>query len=246
MSRVNKIAISIILSCLLLVMWTGFRSAGDKMVRKVHVEILSNEGNQFTSEEEVLNLMRGEDNVLTLPISKWDMNEMEKRIETNPFIGDAEVYRDVKGNVLVRVMQRKPIARIYHHQIKDKYISENGELLPTNAQFTARVPIVELNGLTWEDNLNESSYGKQVLELLSFIEQDEFWKAQIAHLIIHSDGEIEMIPQLSKQRVFFGMPEDIETKFEKLMLFYKKILPAKGWNAYDKVNLKIKDQIICE
>ena len=37
----------------------------------------------------------------------------------------------------------------------------------------------------------------------------------------------------------------MEIKFKKLELFYKNILPTKGWNYYESVNLKFKNQIVC-
>ncbi len=241
----RKMLIGVLLGLVLLV-WMGFVSSGDKLVKDLRIEIVSNNGNQFTTEDEILDLMKGDQNLLILPMSRWDMSEMERRIEINPFVRDAEVYRDVKGNVLVRVNQRKPIGRIYHRFEKDSYVDEKGNLLPTTARHTARVPLLEIEGLKWEDNMNETSFGKDLLELLKFIEQDEFWRAQIAHLIVKRNGHIEMIPQVTKQTILLGMPEDIETKFKKLMIFYKKILPTKGWNNYTTVNLKFKDQIICK
>ena len=33
-------------------------------------------------------------------------------------------------------------------------------------------------------------------------------------------------------------------KFNKISLFYNKIIPSKGWNTYKTVNVKFKDQII--
>ena len=31
-----------------------------------------------------------------------------------------------------------------------------------------------------------------------------------------------------------------------MYLFYKVILPTKGWNYYESVNLKYKNQIVCD
>jgi cell division protein FtsQ len=39
---------------------------------------------------------------------------------------------------------------------------------------------------------------------------------------------------------------DIEAKFKKIKIFYKEILPAKGWDTYRKVSVKYRNQIICE
>lgn len=224
----------------------GFARKELRQVESLQVQIEKYKGNSFVTKADVIYLARGEENVLSLPVSKWDMSEMERRIETNPFIKDAQVFRDVKGHVLVQVTQRKPIARWYHRRGQDRYIDEEGNLLPTTGKYTARVPVVEIQGLDWEENLSETPYGKSLFEMLNFIESEKFWRAQIAHIIVRNDGQIEMTPQLSRQKIYFGMPGDFQEKFGKLMLFYKKILPVKGWNKYTTVNLKYKDQIICE
>jgi cell division protein FtsQ len=85
-----------------------------------------------------------------------------------------------------------------------------------------------------------------MMELLNFIEKDPFWKAQISQMHIDKKGNIKMYTQVSKQVVEFGKPEDIEEKFRNLKIFYKDILPTKGWNSYDRVSVKFKDQIVCE
>ena len=53
-------------------------------------------------------------------------------------------------------------------------------------------------------------------------------------------------PQFSKQKIIFGYPDNLDEKFEKINIFYKKIVPAKGWNTYRTVNVKFKNQIICD
>ena len=80
----------------------------------------------------------------------------------------------------------------------------------------------------------------------NIIDEDEFWRAQIAGVIVEKDGDIRMLPQVTKQNVHFGQPEDLDEKFMKLKVFYKEILPNKGWNTYQTVNLKFKNQIVCE
>ena len=224
----------------------GFSSRKEIALNSLTIEVAEHDGNMFITESEVTELMRGEENSLSLPASKWDMSEMERRVEANPFVLDAQVYRDVKGNVLVKVEQRKPIARIYSTQDRDRYVDELGNLLPTTGSYTARVPLIELKGLNWEKNLNETEYGSNLHQMLLHIESDPFWRAQIAHLFVKKNGEIDIIPQVTKQKIIFGSPEDYEAKLSKLMLFYKRILPVKGWNTYTTVNLKYKDQIICE
>ncbi|WP_420316071.1 cell division protein FtsQ/DivIB [Ekhidna sp.] len=233
---------------LTLITFAGIKNKS-RSIEEIEVEITDQEGNFFTDQLEVIDLMtdKSADYVIGVEMGKLDPKVLEERVELNPFVKDAQVYRDLKGKLNVKVEQSKPIARLFIDGKKDKYIDSEGRVLPVNAKHTARVPLMETEfEFMWEKNLSESKYGKQVYDLLTFIENDKFWKAQIAHIFIKKDGEIEMYPQVTKQVVEFGHPEDLERKFSKLMTFYKEILPKKGWNTYDRVNLKFENQIICE
>lgn len=233
---------------LFLITFAGIKNNA-RQVENVKVEIQDQEGNFFTDQLEVIDLMtdKSGDYVIGVEQGKIDPKTLERRVEANPFVKDAQVYRDLKGNLQVKVVQSKPIARLFIDGKKDRYIDAEGNILPINARHTARVPLLETDfEFSWESNLNESNYGEEIFELLSFIESDEFWKAQIAGLLIKKNGEVDLFPQVTKQTVEFGMPQDIDRKFSKLMTFYKEILPKKGWNAYDRVNLKFENQIICE
>ena len=85
-----------------------------------------------------------------------------------------------------------------------------------------------------------------LMSMLRFVESDPFWKAQVAQINIDRDWEMVLYPQVSKQYIEFGKPENLENKFKKLKIFYTRILPQQGWNNYVRVNVKYKDQIICE
>ncbi|NQZ76022.1 MAG: cell division protein FtsQ [Ekhidna sp.] len=222
---------------------------GNRAIENVKVDIQDQDGIFFTDQFEVIDLMtdKSADYVIGVDMNEIDPKILEHRVESNPFVKDAQVFRDLKGNLKVKVVQSKPIARIFDEGKEDKYIDSDGRILPVNARHTARVPLVETElDFIGESNLKETKYGQQVFELLTFIEQNEFWSAQIAHLHLKRDGEIDMYPQVTKQVVEFGKPEDLENKFSKLLTFYKEILPKKGWNSYSRVNLKFEDQIICE
>ena len=82
--------------------------------------------------------------------------------------------------------------------------------------------------------------------MIRYIQEDEFWRAQIAQLDISSSGDIRMLPQITGQIVEFGTTDRYDAKFSKLMIFYKKILPQRGWTRYKRVNLEYEGQIIAE
>ena len=93
---------------------------------------------------------------------------------------------------------------------------------------------------------NKYEFESDFLSLISFINKDEFLKAQICEVWVDEKGELTLYPQVTKTKILFGSCEDYESKCEKIKLFYKQILPRKGWNSYETVNVKFNDQIVCE
>ena len=51
---------------------------------------------------------------------------------------------------------------------------------------------------------------------------------------------------MTGQLIEFGKPDNVEVKFKKLMVFYKEILPTRGWTRYERVNLEYEGQVIAE
>lgn len=231
-----------------LITFSGVKS-GDRKVEGIDVSIAQDDGNFFTDQMEVMSLMTidASDFIIGSELADLSPKALEMRIEKNPFIRDAQVYRDLKGNLKVTVEQNRPIARVLIADGEDKYIDVDGNILPINAKHTARVPLLETTfDFSWDKNLNESSFGTKIFELLNYVRADEFWRAQIAQIVVLENGDVELLPQVTKQKVAFGKPENLDKKFARLMIFYKEILPKKGWNTYSLVNLKYDNQIICE
>jgi cell division protein FtsQ len=84
------------------------------------------------------------------------------------------------------------------------------------------------------------------MEMLLEIRNNDFWKAQISQLDIDAHERISILPQVGDEVIEFGKPNDLESKFRKLMIYYKEILPRMGWNKYKRVNLEYEGQIVAE
>jgi cell division protein FtsQ len=151
--------------------------------------------------------------------------------------------------LVVRATLRRPIARLIRNDGPDGYIAEDGTVMPVSEKFTTRVVLISGSFVRQQlqtGNLNTSTEGKQIMEMLKIIREDEFWRAQLAQLDIDSKARVTILPQVGGQIIQFGTPENLEVKFKKLRIFYKEILPQKGWNTYERVNLEYEGQIIAE
>lgn len=173
---------------------------------------------------------------------------IEKNILANPFVKEIKLYQNLSNKLIVDLVQYQPIARLVSENKKDFYIDLHGNIFPTSTKFSERVLLIHTDDNINYDlkNINSTNYGKKIFTMINYIINDTFLSKIISEIDINYDKNIIIYPQVSKQKIIFGYPEQIDVKFDKLMLFYKKILPAKGWNTYKTVNLKFKNQIICD
>ena len=226
------------------------KQQNEKVCNRVVVNIDNQYDNYFISESDILSLVTdgGREQIIGSNFNELPLKTIEARIKANKFVEEVEVFKDLRGNLVVKAGQSQPLARVIQESGPDAYIDKSGKILPVSERFTARVILVggEYTPKLVKRDLYATEEGMEIFQLLLFITEDEFWRAQISEIYIDKNREITMYPQVSKQVIEFGTAEDIETKFKKLKIFYKEILPQKGWNNYEKVNLKYHNQIVCE
>ncbi len=246
----REIKITALLAVVFLLIAVSERKQGTVAVKDIVIKIENIEGNQFVDESDVADLMQlGEENLKGASLENLNMKQLEKRIRMNRFVKDAQLYSDLKGNLVVKAELRRPIARLVRNDGPDGYIAEDGTVMPVSDKFTTRVVLISgsyIRGLLAIENLNKTKETKNLMTMLEMIREDDFWRAQIAQLDIDSKGHITMLPQIGGQVIEFGVADNLETKFKKMKIFYKEILPQKGWNTYKRVNLEYEGQIIAE
>ncbi|MGV3540724.1 MAG: cell division protein FtsQ/DivIB [Rufibacter sp.] len=176
-----------------------------------------------------------------------DLKRLEMRIKSHKFVREAQVSRDLEGNINVFIQQNRPIARVLS-ATKDVYLDEEGNQLPLSQLYTAHViPVTMDAALTSKTKtFFQDSVGVPYLNLLKFIEKDPFWGAQLAHMHIDGKGKVSFLTQVGDQQIEIGKPAQFEEKLRKLFVFYKEVLPVVGWDKYSRLNVEYKEQIICE
>ena len=243
-----KVAVALVSVSLLIAF--SERKQGEQLCKDIIIELDNTKENHYMDEADVLRLVQlSNPHIKGTAISRLDLKGIERKIKFDNHILDAELFGDLKGNLVVNVELRRPIARIVQNDGRDHYIAEDGTVMTISEKYTSRVLL--LSGpaslqLVKEGNLNKSDEGKALLAMINFVNENEFWKAQVAQLDVAENGKIVLYPQVTGQEVEFGKPENIGEKFKKLMIFYKEILPRRGWARYQRVNLEYEGQVIAE
>lgn len=247
-----KKGVKIFISGLALFSAIGFgeKRQQSKTCNAIIVNIDNQYDNYFINKNDILKLVSGGEQsyILGKKLDEYDLKNIENRIKSNKFVHHVEVYTDLEGSLVVHAKQNKPIARVVQTYGPDAYIDTEGRILPVSDRFTARVLLIsgDFTRDLVKSDLEKTPGGKQIFEMLQFIQQDEFWSAQIVQMDIDEEGEIILYAQVGNQYIEFGKAENIKRKFDKLEIFYKEILPQQGWDKYERVNLKYENQIVCE
>lgn len=218
---------------------------GEVVCNEIEINIDNKDGHEFLAEKDIIDYINnyGQAVIINQRIKDIDKVEIEKRIEGNAYVENAEVYTNFEGMIKVDVEQKKPIYRVFNNKGVSYYVGNNGESIPISSKFTPRLIVV--TGYLPESSSADISLHKDVLKLVNFITTDEFWNAMIGQIYIAQNGDYVLYPKISEHKVILGNTEGLEEKFKRLNIFYKEAIKHVDWKKYSSINLKFKGQIIC-
>ena len=237
----------------------GFAEArqSSRVCKSLNVKILGDEKQHFVEWKDIEQLVLNHgDSVINQPLTSVDISALERTIEDLAAVKNAEVHLTLDGILNVEVEQRKPLVRVFNNRGESGYLDELGSFMPLSHKYTARVMVAnghyadglwsfDINKINANDSLKNEWVLDDVFELATYIAQNEFWKAQINQVYYNRSGEFELIPRVGSHIILLGKAERLEEKFNKLYAFYQKGLPNTDWNAYELINLKYKNQVVC-
>ncbi|WP_293741858.1 cell division protein FtsQ [uncultured Pedobacter sp.] len=228
----------------------SFINVKKQTVKCKDVKILIPGADNFIEREEIDAILKEDQGVLLgRNIENINIHNIEKKLQSNPYIGFAKVYVDMDGVLHIEVKQRQPILRILNENGQDFYIDNDGLKMPISSNFTANVlvatgHITEVFG-SRVDTLR-TQLARDLYKTAQFIKKDTLWDSQIEQIVVDQKNDIELIPRVGNQRIILGNADSLEKKMTNLLLFYKKAMPQVGWDTYRTINIKYTNQIVCE
>ena len=255
MKKLLKILLIIPVLYLIIIPVYLARSINAKPCKGIEIDIYDSSDYHFVTKNQLLNLVYGNTRrILGKHVRDVSVAEIESRINVLRELKEAEVYITVDGTMHVYVDQRDPVMRVMPDNGGDYFIDEDGVVVRRRNLYTPRLHIVGgnvnissamLNGVSILDTSIKNSILKDIYHLVSYINDDNFWSAQIDQIYVDSNDEIDLVPRVGNHLVHLGTIENFEGKLRNLEAFYEKVLPEVGWNKYSLINLEFKDQIVC-
>lgn len=231
----------------------------EEKCREIVVEITDMNLFGFVSESDIVEILNREFHTpISQKIADISCHDIECRLNQHPSIERADAFISIDRKLHIRLRQRKPILRVYSGK-SSYYLDNNGKVMPLSKKYTAHVPIASgnisipysmldstvNNSIHHLDSTRVPELYFDLLRLAQFLENHKFWNAQIEQVYVDKESEFELIPRVGNHSIVLGGVDNLEKKFRKLMIFYKKGLSKTGWNEYETINLKFENQVVC-
>jgi cell division protein FtsQ len=214
--------------------------------RDYAIRIKGEQNKFFIDDKDVLKLLKAatDGNVKGQAKSSFNLRRMEQLLEDNVWIKDAELYFDNRNVLHVSVTEREPVARIFTTAGRSFYIDESEKMMPLSDKLSAKVPV--FTGFPGNKVLarKDSNLLHDVKTTATFILHDPFWMAQVSQVDITPEKNFEMTPVIGNHTVLLGNGENIDSKFNRLFVFYKNILSKTGFDKYKAINVQYAGQVI--
>lgn len=254
LKRINWKKVLFILTWVLclggLVSLMSFISVKKTALQCREIKIIIPGTSSFIDRNDVSQLVKQNAGVLVgMAMDRINIHAIEKALKSNPYIRAARVFADMDGVLHIEVEQRQPVLRILNYSNQDFYIDQEGYKIPSSINYTPNVLVA--NGYIMEsfsgtiDTLR-TPVAKDLFKAATFMGNDPLWKDQIEQMYVNEQKEIEMIPRVGNHKIILGTADSLEVKLGNLLIFYKKAIPAVGWDAYKTINIKYSNQIVCE
>lgn len=214
--------------------------------RDVLITIKGTGERYYISKGDIARVLRpnGEPTLRGQATDQLDLALLERRLEANAWIQEAEMYFDRSNDLHVVVTERQPIARVFTKNGSSFYIDSSGARLPLLSHISARVPVVTNYPSARKPLAKDSAVMQDVRQVVQYISTNDFWNAQIAQIDVTPLGSFELLPTVGNHIIRLGKAENIGEKLDKLLLMYKQVMSKTGFDKYSMLDIQYAGQVV--
>ena len=220
---------------------TGILWAKDKSRREkctgIEVQVINADSTSFVTPQGVLNDLKGQ-GIKLVGKRMGDINasEIEEALRLSPYLENADIVKCQDGKVLIRVSQLVPVFRVFDGG-SSYYVNRAGKHMSATNYYHSDVPVVQ-------GHFTRKFPPTHLLPLIDYVENDSLLHSLVTMYIVRDTNNIILVPSISGHVVNIGNVSGLENKFAKLKLFYREVMPQRGWNTFDTISVKWNHQVV--
>lgn len=210
----------------------------------IDIHIASTEyGSSMISQQDIQEFIDAEmpQLIQSATVKHLDLRKLEKILNGHEQVYKADVFINRLNKIVVKVYQKEPIFRIYGNGEQSYYLDRRGERVPLSTYYTARMPVVQVQGEQVEEELHT-----RLLELKNGLKLNPFIDKMVDQVIIDEAGSITLIPMMGEFQIKVGTIDKLDEKLNRLARIYKEKIVHKGWDYYKVLDLRFDGQVVAQ
>ena len=202
------------------------------------INIDKNSPTKFVTKEGVIQkLGKTADKIKHTPIAELNIEKIERQLSQDNSFENVECYITSDNKLQIDIVPMIPEIRVFSPDGKSYYINKDGKRIDTGNEFFMDVPVVT-------GNFDQKFPAKNILPVTRHIAADDYLKNLITMIEVKSATNILLYPCIKGQVINIGDTTELTKKFDNLTLFYRKVMNHKGWETYDTISVKFRNQIV--
>lgn len=202
------------------------------------INIDKNSPTKFVTKEGVIQkLGKTADKIKHTPIAELNIEKLERQLSQDNSFENIECYITSDNKLQIDIVPMIPEIRVFSPDGKSYYINKDGKRIDTGNEFFMDVPVVT-------GNFDQKFPAKNILPVTRHIAADDYLKNLITMIEVKSATNILLYPCIKGQVINIGDTTELTKKFDNLTLFYRKVMNHKGWETYDTISVKFRNQIV--
>ena len=170
-------------------------------------------------------------------IDSVSCSNIENFINSMTLIKECQVYKTNGKRIVIDIVCREPVLKVIDKSGATYYVDIEGEKIE-DIKKPLRLPVAS-------GEIDDAMIGTELRTIVSAIEKDPFWLAQIQQIYFNDKKEAILVPRIGDHVIELGSVKQLNEKLENLKAFYTNALNTVGWNKYSKLNIKISNKVIC-
>lgn len=238
MKRLIQYSILVILAVALTVgiLWAREKSRGE-LCTAVDVEVVNADSTSFVTPQGVLTDLKSQGiKIVGKHMGDINASDIEEALKVSPYLENADIVKCQNGKVLIRVSQLVPVMRVFDGE-DSYYLNKAGKRMAATTYYHCDVPVVQ-------GHFTRKYPATRLLPLIDYVESDSLLHSLVTMYQVRDTNNIILVPNISGHVVNIGNADGFDNKFAKLKLFYREVLPKRGWNTYDTISVKWNHQIV--
>ena len=249
-SKVWRRVLGIALVIGLLSVWViGINRTANLRVQEIQVNIDKVEGEKnLIAVSDIERLIKEDlpNDITFQSITDIDISMIEHMLIADTRILSAEVYIDAKKDMVIDIIQRRPILRVMNQHGDQFYVDQSGSYVRTVDKKATRVPVVTgyVESLEADGHVAFNPRLQHAFQVVLESRKDPVLKALIEQVHVEKNQRIIIIPKIGDDHIVLDHTDGLAEKLSNLRQWYKELAKTNSWDKYNEFNISYNDQVV--